>query len=352
MKTHHTKYIILGAGLSGLSTGHALAKAGESDFILLESRDRIGGRILTTNGIDLGATWFQNHHDTVHYMVDTLRLQKFYQWSQGRGVLVYDAKKPAHYFESDPSTPAAFRIVGGTSALVNGLGDYISENIKVSTVASEILKIENGLRVMTNAGIFEAEKVIVTIPPKIASRLVYDPALPASVISAMDTTHTWMSNAIKVGMTFSKPFWREQGLSGTVIGQMNPLTELYDHSGSDDKTYGLMGFVNEHMRDLSAVKRKEVILDYLSIYLGAAVREFLRYEEKDWSADRHTSSDPLQGGYTSPRYGRSEFQSWYLDDRLLFSGAETATMNGGYMDGALRSGLQAAAQLLQVGKRS
>ena len=73
----------------------------------------------------------------------------------------------------------------------------------------------------------------------------------------MKQTHTWMSNAIKVGLTFATPFWREKNFSGTIIGQVGALTELYDHSSADNKTFALMGFVNEGLRALSATERKE-----------------------------------------------------------------------------------------------
>ena len=347
MQTHQSKYIILGAGLSGLTTGYSLAQSGESDFVILEARDRIGGRILTKDGIDLGATWFQNYHEAMLQMVDVLGLQKFHQRSQGRSVMVYNTAAPAHYFESDPNAPAAFRVSGGTMALIDGLAQHVSENIHLNTIASEIIKMENGLRVITNNGIFEAAKLVVTLPPKLASQLTFNPVLPDSLLHAMDATPTWMSTAMKVGMTFSKPFWRAQGLSGMVIGQVGAVTELYDHSNKEDTTYRLMGFLNERLRDLSAEERKAKILNYLSTYLGEGIHEYLSYEEKDWGIDAHTSQIPVAPLLTLPRYGHPAFQSWYLEDRLLFSGAETATINGGYMDGALRSGLHAAEQLLK-----
>ena len=53
MKEITTKYIIVGAGLSGLTSAYMLHKLGETDFIVLESRDRIGGRIHTQHGICL-----------------------------------------------------------------------------------------------------------------------------------------------------------------------------------------------------------------------------------------------------------------------------------------------------------
>src|SRR5690606_17657907 len=56
--------VIIGAGLAGISAAGILAKAGRS-FIILEARDRIGGRVFpvfsdhTAFPIELGAEWIE-----------------------------------------------------------------------------------------------------------------------------------------------------------------------------------------------------------------------------------------------------------------------------------------------------
>ena len=55
------KVAIIGAGIAGLSAAHHLIEYGIKDIVVLEARDRVGGRIHTIshNGspLELGAEW-------------------------------------------------------------------------------------------------------------------------------------------------------------------------------------------------------------------------------------------------------------------------------------------------------
>jgi monoamine oxidase len=47
--SNRCKILIIGAGMAGLSAASHLVKNGVTDFKILEARNRIGGRIVSTN---------------------------------------------------------------------------------------------------------------------------------------------------------------------------------------------------------------------------------------------------------------------------------------------------------------
>ncbi len=348
MKAKHSKYIIIGAGLSGLTTAYILKKNGITDVSILEGRPQIGGRIVTHKNVDLGATWFQQPHQYLTRLLKQLNIGSFQQYQKGQSVLVYNATAPAHYFESATDESSAKRIAGGSIALIDTLSEDLGNQIELNTKVETITEVNNGLEIATNRGVFSADKVIVTIPPKLATTLNFNPKLPEQLLSAMEETHTWMSNAIKVGMIFSTPFWREKNYSGTVIGQNGPVIELYDHCNFDDNSFSLMGFVNEGLRNAKPEDRRERILSYLEKYLGESVRNYTDYFEKDWSKDQFTTCENLKSGHMSTQYGNALFANFYMNGKVLFSGTETAKQHGGYLEGAVISGLTAAKQILNT----
>ncbi|RLV93225.1 Corticosteroid-binding protein [Spathaspora sp. JA1] len=66
----HKKVVIIGGGISGVKAAIDLYQAGITDTIIVESRDRLGGRLFTINSehtrglnYDMGASWF---HDTLN----------------------------------------------------------------------------------------------------------------------------------------------------------------------------------------------------------------------------------------------------------------------------------------------
>ncbi|TXC66148.1 NAD(P)/FAD-dependent oxidoreductase [Piscinibacter aquaticus] len=81
--------VVVGAGLSGLFASHLLASAGV-EVVLVESRHRIGGRVLSAglpgerHRVDLGPSWFWPAvHPRLQRLVAELGLRSYAQYTAG-----------------------------------------------------------------------------------------------------------------------------------------------------------------------------------------------------------------------------------------------------------------------------
>jgi monoamine oxidase len=94
--TRSVDVVIVGAGLAGLSAADWLTRQGH-DVVVLEGRDRVGGRIRTTEvagvQVDAGATWVAPDHDAMHALIKRLGGQIVPQFHDGKGVISFDGRR-------------------------------------------------------------------------------------------------------------------------------------------------------------------------------------------------------------------------------------------------------------------
>ncbi len=85
--------IVVGAGLSGLSAAHQLVANGV-DVVVLEARDRVGGRTLTTQvgggTFDVGGQWIGPEQRRMVALVEQLGIATFPTWVDGKRLIELD----------------------------------------------------------------------------------------------------------------------------------------------------------------------------------------------------------------------------------------------------------------------
>ena len=184
--------------------------------------------------------------------------------------------------------------------------------------------------------------MILALPPALAAAAIsFDPALPASVAALASDTPTWMAGMAKTVVTYSSPFWRSAGLSGSAFNG-EPLSEIYDHSGAGAAgPFALFGFSSGRAPSRAAV------IAQLERLFGAAAAAPLSVETQDWSKEELTAgaagSGTAAGGDPRRHYGdrvylRPVGGGGGVGDvlpLLLFASTETAAEAAGHIEGAL-----------------
>jgi len=173
------------------------------------------------------------------------------------------------------------------------------------------------------------------------------PALPSSLLDIMGNTHTWMGESIKFALTFRQPFWRAANTSGTLVSNVGPIPEMYDHSNYEDNRFALKGFLNGSYFSVSKAQRLEMILNQLKKYYGNAVETYTDYQETVWAKDPFSYKSYSNHVLPHQHNGHAVYGTPVLEGRLFIAGSETANAFPGYMEGAVRSAQDVYKQIIQ-----
>lgn len=342
--------IIGGGGLSGLTLAYLLSKKNINASIF-EASDRLGGRIQTIKGtletpLELGATWFSDMHPNLLSLIDELGLQKYPQFSKGISLFQTKSFEPTQKFLVPEAENPSFRLVGGTQTLIDTLAEKLSsENIKLNTKITAIKEMEDGLLVETSNGQeLKTDKLILCLPPQLATQIQFSPELPENLTQILPTVQTWMSGAIKFVLEFDKPFWRSKGYSGMLYSHAGIVVEMYDHTNFEENKFGFTGFLNGGATNYSQEVRKEFVLRQLGELFGEETLKPISYSDKIWK-DEYILAGSQLIQRPHQNNGHPLLQQSYLNSKLYFSGTESATEFSGYMEGAVISAMKVVNEL-------
>ena len=106
MATIDTDVCIVGAGFAGLTAARRLTEAGR-DVVVLEARDRVGGRVWTRHDadgtpLDMGATFIGPHQDRVRALVEEVGGKLFQTNVQGDSILANGGKNRRYPADKTP----------------------------------------------------------------------------------------------------------------------------------------------------------------------------------------------------------------------------------------------------------
>lgn len=254
-------------------------------------------------------------------------------------------------FMSDVETGGMSEHLWGAQAVSEGMARDLEGDVFLDAAVRRVNWTENSVEIETDAGRFQARRVIFACSPAMIQQVAFAPALPAP----RRLLHQRFPNGrnSKAVVVYDRPFWREKGLNGHVISTSGALTAALDISGADP-THGVMialfsGKASFRVDPMDTPGRCHAVLAVLAQALGPEALDPLEFHIQIW-ADEEWS-----GGASSPFLVPGQLTHYGAALRASvgpfhWAGTHMATEFRGYMEGALAAGEAAASQILAVQK--
>ena len=354
--------VIIGAGMSGLVAGYELTRAGH-DVIILEARDRVGGRVLTlrepfSDGhfAEAGAARIPPDHDLTLGYADYfgLMLDPFYpesnyfvNMSSGNRTLI-----SASEYVNDPPW-AGFstnrkdfvKIRDGTDRLPRAFANFITNQIHLATPVESIEQNADGVVVRVSSGTeFNADRALCTVPLPVLNRIQFTPSLSDEKVAAISGGYNYAAST-RVFFQFANRFWENEGLNGW--GNTDWPEEIWHPTWDREGPKGILmsymyyGRAVELDQLIEEDRIEHVLNRWDSVFPG--VHDHVEngvshsWALQEWSG----------GAWASPTAGQDEALAEHIGEaegRIHFAG-EHASEYHGWMQGALVSGLRAATEI-------
>jgi monoamine oxidase len=235
------------------------------------------------------------------------------------------------------------RFPDGTQQIAVRMADELGPRVWLEAPARRVEYDGDQVTVGTDRGPVRAKAVIVAVAPAHRAGIAFDPPLPEPYLAL--TQHWPQGRLSKAYAAYPTPFWRADGHSGEALSDEGPVFITFDVSPSDRGPGILLGFTDARTFDpLPPQQRRERALSGFATLFGQAAAQPLDYVEHCWGTEEFAAGGPTAavppGSWTA--YGR-----WLREPvgPIHWAGTETADQWTGFLDGAVRAGQRAAAEV-------
>lgn len=228
------------------------------------------------------------------------------------------------------------------------MSDELGDRLHLGEPARRIEWTVDGVKVQTDNGNWEGQRAIIAIPP-LLPKIEFSPALPQPKSRFND--HMNMGSAIKFWVAYERPFWREQDFNGLVARDDCPCTPVMDVTPTGTDLGVLAGFFDgDHAvrhGDMSSEDRRDIVLEMLAEHFSEQARSPIEYVDADWTAEEWSRGCY---GACAPPGTFSHYGEWLRKPTgpITWAGTETSPVWTGYIEGAIRSGERAAAEVMTI----
>uniref|UniRef100_A0A0G4ICL0 monoamine oxidase n=1 Tax=Chromera velia CCMP2878 TaxID=1169474 RepID=A0A0G4ICL0_9ALVE len=371
---------VIGAGLSGLTAALLLVQSSSVRQIhLVESRPRLGGRVLTLqhnpaadtvsshSGIrwsapdaqpsiaekvstassrwallDAGGTWiWQSSNPRLHRLSEDLRVSLFADPKRGGG--------------------DQMRFSGGTGALVDAISEKLAASdslqLTLSDAVTSMHRDTDGVKVtLTSGKVLLSKRVIVAVPPRIAAEIDFSPPLAEDMKDAMRATKTWMAQQGKWFAIYETPFWETEGHSATAFcrPKSGPIDSFFGHAQPEGPGV-IFGFLSHdpRWRRLTVAERDKLARHQIAQTFDSTFREkIIASYAFDWASEKDTATDldrAERNPWEHPVYDpRTCLHEVHWDGCLLFASSEADPGACGFLEGAVAAAERAVRNVLKM----
>jgi monoamine oxidase len=341
---------IVGGGLCGLALARLLTTRGVHVQVL-EARNRMGGRVLsahcelTHQDIDLGPTWFWPETEPrITALLAELGLPSLPQHDPGDALWLTDPNRaPERRFEPGGVHAGAHRIQGGAARLVDALAATLPPNtVRMDTAVITLRDCGSHVEMHTVSGLaLRARQVVLALPPRLLrEHMQWSPALPQTVLQALDHSPTWMAAQAKAITTFDQAFWRDAGQSGNAFVRhpQAVLAEVFDACAYRSDAGALGGFVALNAAQRGQFRRSlPLLIDSQLAQLFGVQAQGGNLFLQDWATEPWTCSTTDRTHPPEPPQADPLLRQSLWGGRIFFGGSEIAAHGAGHMEGALES---------------
>ncbi len=227
------------------------------------------------------ATWMRRHVRT-RSARDLMRLAVWAVWAAEPEdvsllhVLFYI--RSAGSFEALVDTEGGAqdsRVVGGTQLISLRMAEELGDAVRLEAPVHRIEHGADGVIAIADGVSVRAHRAVIAIPPTLAGRIDYEPALPA--VRDGLTQRMAQGSVVKCMAVYSEPFWRSQGLSGQATSADGPVSVTFDNSPPDGSPGVLLAFLEgraaRQAADLPQSERRAIVTRLPRTPLRAPSRE-------------------------------------------------------------------------------
>jgi monoamine oxidase len=247
-----------------------------------------------------------------------------------------------------PGRGKIFRIEGGNDRLATTMARRLRGAVLLKTVVRRIHRHDERVTV-TIEGLgrphteLTADFVVCALPAATARGVLFDPPLPEAQHAAIERLR--YGCATRLLLQFERRFWRKPGRPNA-FGTDLPIGAVWDGNEHQRGPQGILSFLagghaSKALQDiLHAEGERGVIrqLDWLGRPARLLASQVVAWDHDPWARGGYAyfdpSFDPLLRQWLARPAGR-----------IVFAGEHTSVTSQGYMNGAVESGMRAAAEI-------